>query len=510
MNFKSLSFLKDNIHIIEKIVFLLLVVISIIPLFTYDYFTLDGPDHVYNATLISQFIFEGNSMSEYVAFNWLPVPNWTGHFFLLLFSAFFTPVAAERLFMSLVVFSFLYSIRYYILSLKGDVLISYFAFPFAYSFTFLLGFYNFSLGLSVFFFFLGFCKNTENDYSFKTVLKLLGLAVLLYFSHAFAFVLAGVFIMIDVLFKSRFLFKNVGVFWKDVKKYLLVFVLPVTAFMIYHFNQPKTNYHYMEYGELFNWLIDVRSVLVYNLIDEGEYVKYLIYTVLIFSVLSIVFRIKNILKSDESSKETFFKIQDIYVVLVLVLYFFMPDRSDFAGFFSVRLNLLFFLMLVVWFSIVKIPKIFTIIAIPVVLFVHFNLLNYYNKFYNSHEELYRDCIYISENFIPQNSMVYTLNDGADWLYGHFNGYLGSYKKNVFVIDNYEIQSDYFPLIKTKKYSELRNKIEHYLRTNNGKEDLPSNLIYFFNKNSRSQKGDIVIDVNNLTLVKETKHFALYK
>lgn len=508
MNFKPLSFFKNNISKIEKVVFLLLVVASVIPLFTYDYFTLDGPDHVYNATLISQFIFEGNSMSEYVAFNWLPVPNWTGHFFLMLFSAFFTPVIAERLFMSLVVIALLYSVRYYIKSLKGNILVSYFVFPFTYSFTFLLGLYNFSLGLSVLFFFLGFSKNTEADYSLKTTFKLLGLVTLLYFSHAFVFILAGIFIAIEVVFKNLLTSKS-NMFWKDVKKYFLVFILPIIALFIYQSNQPKTNYYYMEFGELLDWLVDMRSVLVYNLIDEGEYVQYLMYTGVVFIILGITIRIVNGLKLNKNSN-SIFKVQDIYVLLVLAFYFLMPDRSDYAGCFSVRLNLLLFLMLVVWFSVVKLPRVITLLAVPVFLYVHFNLLDYYNKFYTENSGVYKDCIYVSENLIPENSMVYTLNGGADWLYGHFNGYLGTYKENVFVIDNAEIQSDFYPLIKTKEYWKLRDKIEHYLRTNNGKEDLPSNLIYFFNKNSRSPKGGVVFDINNLTLVKETEHFALYK
>src|SRR6187549_2575351 len=135
--------------VVEKYFFFSLSIINLIPVLFYKFFpTLDGPAHLYNATIINQLLAGNEYLEKFFRFNPEPVPNWTGHFLLSCFNLLLPAFIAEKLLLVLYLLGLPFSFRSLIKTIaSGNVFISYYIFPFTYSFLFFLGFYNFCVGL---------------------------------------------------------------------------------------------------------------------------------------------------------------------------------------------------------------------------------------------------------------------------------------------------------------------------------------------------------------------------
>jgi len=145
-------------HLIECIVFALVALINLWPI-TYGKFfpTLDGAAHLHNAQLIQSLLYEGSSaLHQVYMFTPEVVPNWTGHFLLAGLNSFLPAFVAEKVFLLIYLIGLPCSFRFFIKKINSpNILLSYLIFPFCYTFLFLLGFYNFSLGILFLFLSLG-------------------------------------------------------------------------------------------------------------------------------------------------------------------------------------------------------------------------------------------------------------------------------------------------------------------------------------------------------------------
>ena len=82
----------------EKMLFLLVTIANLSPIFIGRFFpTLDGPSHLYNSNLIVNLLFNSEGLTPFYAFNPELVPNWSGHFILVLFSSILPSYMAEKI-----------------------------------------------------------------------------------------------------------------------------------------------------------------------------------------------------------------------------------------------------------------------------------------------------------------------------------------------------------------------------------------------------------------------------
>ena len=130
-------------------------------------------------------------------------------------------------------------------------------------------------------------------------------------------------------------------------------------------------------------------------------------------------------------------------LVILFLYFKLPDSDGSAGYVSVRLGLLFFLFLIIWFSTQNFQKWFSLLIITVVLYCNFKLNSYYITATNDLNDVAKECNNASEYILP-NSIVLPINYSDNWLYAHFSNYL-SVDKPMIILENYECGTGYFPL-----------------------------------------------------------------
>lgn len=184
------------------------------------------------------------------------------------------------------------------------------------------------------------------------------------------------------------------------------------------------------------------------------YTKTLFYLLAILVFITLYNRIKTIrINKEHSLKEkllSLFKgnvhISDFWIVsscIILTLYFIIPDSGDGAGFVSVRLGLLFFILLIIWLSAQAFPKWLRLLFVGIMLCCHFILIIYYTSTIRYLNKIAVNCNNAAEHIAP-NSTILPLNYSDNWLVGNFYGYLGI-DKPLIILENYECSMGYFPL-----------------------------------------------------------------
>ncbi|HEV2856310.1 MAG TPA: hypothetical protein VHC97_26200 [Thermoanaerobaculia bacterium] len=171
-----------------------LALLYVLPFWTVHYLpTVDGPCHTYNAWIIRQY---GNSeryplFQRYYEINAQPYPNWISQGTMALLMLAVPPLVAEKLFVSLYALVFLGGAWYLAGAVKpGDRWLAFLAFPFVHNHTFQFGFYNFSMGLALFPWILGFWWRRRDRVDLGYVVGMNLLLWLCYFSHSLAFALS--------------------------------------------------------------------------------------------------------------------------------------------------------------------------------------------------------------------------------------------------------------------------------------------------------------------------------
>ena len=451
---------------IEKVFFFAIAVLNLIPAFASEFFaTMDGAAHLYNSRIITELLVNSNSaLADFFSFNSIPVPNWTGHFILSLFNLFLPANYAEKILVIIYLIGLPYSFRYLVKKINPDnMLLSYFIFPFTYSFLFLLGFYNFSLALVFLFFTLGFwMDNEKKDFTKGSIFILFLLITLTYFSHAFVFAILLFLLAAHIVFNNFFQhLDQLGLMFSNIFKRLKVLVIasfiPVLLFLyyIYSTHTDTSNLSYVSPKELMEWLKNLRPLIVYNSVMEEAYTKKIVYLLALLCVIAVYDRINLILNRNEKLSvankiykviKYFFALSDFWLIAAgafLYLYFKLPDSDGNAGYVSVRLGLLFFLILILWLSSKKIPQWFSLTIISLLLFCHFSLNNYYTTVLKDLGKMAFSCNSAAKQIAP-GSIVLPLNYSDNWLVGHFSNYLGA-EKPMIILENYECSAGYFPL-----------------------------------------------------------------
>lgn len=451
----------------ENWFFLAVTLLNLIPALGCSFFpTMDGAAHLYNSTIINELIFKNNTqLAEFFTLNRIPVPNWTGHFILSVFNLFFPAVVAEKVLVLFYLIGLPYAFRYLISTISPKtVLLSYFIFPFTYSFLFLLGFYNFSLALVFLFFALGYwIKIQRKDFTAARVFIVFLLMLVTFFSHVFIF--ASLLFLLTAYTLFTGVFQNLnegrsvisGLFTK-LKTLLFASIIPVLLFCWYFFSMQSeaSSVSFVNARELVEWLKDIRPIIAYNQDVEEPYTKKIAYAILTLLIIVFYDRINAVKSTTEPSSlkskvittvKTLFHLHDFWLLascLFLVLYFKLPDTGANAGYISIRLGLLFFLLLIIWLSAQRIPKWLSVVSIAVVLYCNFSLNNYYNS---SIKELNKQALSCNEagNHIVSNSIVLPLNYSDNWLAGHFSNYMGI-DKPMIILENYECGTNYFPVL----------------------------------------------------------------
>jgi hypothetical protein len=321
--------------------FFILAVLYVVPFWTVQYLpTTDGPCHTYNAWVFRNL---GNEeqyplFRQYYEANLQPYPNWTGHAVMAALMYAVPPLVAEKLLVSGYVLLFLGGAWYLAGAVHpGERWPAFLAFPFAHNQLFQYGFYNFSIGVAVFLFILGFWwrRREKPDLRFAVGINLL--LGLCWFSHILPFILALLAIAVLWLASLR------RAAWRRHLLHVPI-LAPQMILPLWFFRVQGTGTH-REVRPLMGLVRDLLPPRV--LITFGNFQFYLALVVaaafLVFLSLTLWRRFRAG-AGPRGIRET-----DAFPVLaagVLALYFFGPDSMSGGSVIAARLALMAYLLLI--------------------------------------------------------------------------------------------------------------------------------------------------------------------
>lgn len=171
--------------------FFALVLLYVVPFWTVHYLpTVDGPCHTYNAWVMRSY-GDVPLFQRYYEINTRLYPNWISHVIMAPLMFVVPPLVAEKVLVSLYAVLFLAGAWYFAGAVQAERRwLAFLAFPFVYNFTFQFGFYNFSIGLAVFLWIVGFWWRRRERVDLRYVVAINLLLWLCYFSHVVPFLLA--------------------------------------------------------------------------------------------------------------------------------------------------------------------------------------------------------------------------------------------------------------------------------------------------------------------------------
>ena len=453
---------QEKFNRLEKYLFYVVIVINLIPVLANQFFpTMDGPAHLYNSNIINSLLLENNDLHHFFVFNQEPVPNWTGHFILAVLNSFLPSFIAEKILILFYLIALPLSFRALIKTINPkNVIFSYLIFPFLYSFLFLLGFYNFSLGLVLLFVSLNYwLKNEGSLTSAKKILLLFLLTTITYFTHVFVFALLMFFLGLHIFVNGMVaIFSRNSESIKDILKSALKKIgllclssfIPISLFLYYFLSRGASGDSvFLEFSELIERLANIQSIIGYNALLESVYTQKIFYVLVAITIISLFSMVKRKVYPQNNPSDTPSSIKSpsgywlLTVISVLLLYFSLPDSDGSAGYVSDRLGLLFFIFLIVWLSTQEFSKWIAIPGILIVLYCNIQLTLYYSSAIRNLNETAGECYEVSKH-ITKNSVVLPLNYSDNWLAPHFSNYLGA-DKPMIVLENYECNTGYFPI-----------------------------------------------------------------
>ena len=446
----------------ENLLFAALIVIHLIPLWSFRFFpTQDGPVAINNGNILRQYnnpdlpIFR-----EYLTVSDKPDPNWVVHLILAGLMFVFPPLIAEKIILAGYVLLLPLSVRYAIRSIRPESsFIAVLSFPFIYNYLLHVGFYNFIYSLPVFFFLVGCRIRHPGVPAPRHAVLLAALAALLYFCHIVSLLLAIAMLgLLDLWLalcaaasRNRKRDPLWGTFFGSFRPRalwtIIVFVPSLLLSALFLSKQGTEMSPHLDFGFLFTRLIHGDSLVAHTLpeVDLATAVA-----VFFFAVFLYLLGVK-------IARKSFNRWDGLLLVAALYtfVYFSAPEGMSGGKYISYRLNLYPFFALILWFGSQAHPR-FGRIAIQVIgaglaaVFLVFRAAGY--------DEIndYLDEYTSGTSLIEPNSTLLPLcyshygraPDGRPLsfrvkVFLHAGGYIGA-MKNVVDMDNYQATMGYFP------------------------------------------------------------------
>lgn len=453
---------------VELGIILIVLLFYIQPIIGNDYFlTQDGPSHVYNSYVLKSLLL-GNepNLQAYYTYELKNSPNWTVNLLYLALLSVFSTTISYKIIHLLICLLLPASIFYLINQVKSDNnYLVLFSIPFVYTLSYVIGFNNFCFGLAFTIFSYGYWLKNKEDTSVRSLVFLFLLSVLLYYTHLFSICLFLLLVGITTInsttnsikFKENFL-----EFKKEVKqRKVLLKLLPFTMVSILVVAQliPSTATN-EDIGTLSN-LWRMKNMNVFSTSKEVSYSKILSISLFSLSFLGFFFR-KN------SSK--YFQPSWIAVIILLFLYLYAPNKIANGYFVTNRLELIFYIFLILALATISFPRWFKWVLIPLSLFICWGFFTERNIYFTKMSDEIKSFQEVSEKIEDHSTLLYLCFNPSG--YGEFDGaispsmgmfhhadcFVAMAKKDVVILKNYETLYDYFPIKWKEEKSPYVNKL----------------------------------------------------
>ena len=447
---------------IESAVFYLLLAANLIPLWSVHYFlTGDGPCHLYNAKVLLDMYHSAELKAFYnpwLGINYFFEPNWFSHAALeMMMGVGVAPYLAEKFLQTFYVLAFGLGLRYLIRQINpAGLFMSSFGLLLCYHHVYQMGFYNYSCSLAIMFWVVGYWLRYRSDWTtWRMLLQGLGFLVL-YFCHPvglfFAFLLIGSVLLADLLAETREKRPVREVFHVFRQKIiaLTVSALPVLVLLAQYVFKKGINPTPRSESDRQIWEDLYRFTALSTMMQAERKTALLVaglFLVLVLGALTIKIRSKRLQWTDA-----------LFVVfgLTLLIYFRQPGGIAGAGILPIRLQLLPYLMLLLWLASVEFPKwirlatlVFSIAALAALMSIripHNRMASDAAEDLVSAAAVIPDRVSVLPISFDHNGRHANGEEVADaiWLFVHAADYIGT-QRQVIMLDNYEAATPNFPL-----------------------------------------------------------------
>ena len=482
--------MKARLLSVGYVTVIVLMVIHLLPVWGFKYFpTQDGASHIYNAYVLKEYHqHENYRLREVYKLNPTLFPNWTSHALLVLLLYVFPPLICEKIVLTLCIGLLPLSLFYFLNGIaKKNIVFGLVGFLYAYNYLLHMGFYNFVLSMSLFFFTLGYWWRVKDNLRVTNMVVLYILLLATYFTHYHSYALLIMSLTFFALYGSVYdvLQKVWGYketsqspmdrFRDSIAKFkpTLIFLIGlIPAYIIlfsYYFY--LTNTHGSDGNHKgFEWLNDyffsMKSLVSFR--DDHVLIgRVLLVLFAIAFVLTIISRIRQYYQFHESEewKETGERFWTrvvtqmdgflIMAVFITAMYFIVPWSGYSGGWINDRFHLYIFLMLLPFFAINLHRHINYAVAGIII------ALSLWHLGYNIHTYtlLNRDITNaLSLDGMDEKDTI-LMSEPGEW--GGFSDSLGfepkyvepfghiecllAVKKGIAYLDNYEANTDHFPL-----------------------------------------------------------------
>ena len=171
---------------IGYVIVIVLLVIHLLPVWGFKYFpTQDGASHIYNSYVVKEYHnHENYRLREVYELNATVFPNWTSHALLLLLLYVFPPLVCEKIVLTLCISLLPLSLFYFLNRVeKKNIVFGLLGFIFAYNYLLHMGFYNFVLSMSLFFFTMGYWWRVKDKLRLTNIIVIYVLSLVTYLTH---------------------------------------------------------------------------------------------------------------------------------------------------------------------------------------------------------------------------------------------------------------------------------------------------------------------------------------
>jgi len=347
---KNLIYKLKHLKRIDFII-LLLTILFCTPIYLTTFFaTVDGPSHLYSALILKEIILStGSIYHETCSVNYHLFPNWSGHVALAILQTIFSASFSEKLFLTLLIFLFVYGIRSIIIALNpSNKYLTLFVFPFIYNVNLMWGFYNFLLGFGLSLFAISviirYFRNTIPP-KFSSI-KIILLFWLIYFSHPIPFVISSLSFVL--FFIENSLSKKLD---RNKLFTLIISVLPPTILLLLFILKQSSSQAEYSIALLKNieYLIHIYTIHFQG--EQEGFLRWVLSGILFFTAISII------VTRNKSGRKTNFVSFLFLTIFCILLYLFFPEVFAGGSIIRPRIGLYLFSFVIILFSFFQLPAI---------------------------------------------------------------------------------------------------------------------------------------------------------
>ena len=171
---------------------IVLLVLHLLPVWGFKYFpTQDGASHIYNAYVVKEYHkHENYRLREVYELNATIFPNWTSHALLAGLMYVFPPLVCEKIVLSLCIGLLPLSLFYFLNGIaKRNTVFGLVGFIYAYNYMLHMGFYNFVLSMSLFFFTMGYWWRVKDKLRMTNIVVIYISLLVTYLTHYHSYAL---------------------------------------------------------------------------------------------------------------------------------------------------------------------------------------------------------------------------------------------------------------------------------------------------------------------------------